>query len=371
MCGFCGRQYGAQPAAPPPAPRAFPAPAPSAPSANNSKLGLLIIVIAATLMLSVVGIMLLASPLLSEAGKALGSPASPRSQARATPSADAPHWWYSRFEQALVKGEGAVPNIVGIVGFSDGATRLVALEGKSGNRLWSVPGENGSDTYANGDDVILVYAPAKTLTRRDAKTGAVRWSIHVADFVHDITFGPGCASVRFGKPLGIDTQTGALKDCKPTREAQLRINRDVLHDVAFERGDVVLRCGIQTDDKPINPEPARFALSAKRGESLVWSAVPREMEPIWSSDGFGRSVALTPSGLFVFGRNPSDHHARWLLLDRLGHTTYSLAGPTKVDEAVWIAGGGSLVFVVHDQRLEAYQAETGSLVWAVAEPAPG
>jgi len=178
-------------------------------------------------------------------------------------------------------------------------------------------------------------------------------------------------SVRLGKPLGIDTQSGTLKDCKPTRETQVRRLRNEPRDLAFQQGDVVFRCGIQTDSKPINPEPARFALSAKRGESVLWSAAPRELEPIWSSDGFSRSVALTPSGLFVFGRNPSDHHARWLLLDHLGRSRYSHSASTKVDEPVWVTAGGPMVFVVHDGRLEAYRVDTGALVWLVAEPAPG
>lgn len=324
-------------------------------------------------MLSFVAIMLLAGPVLSEAGKAMGSPPSPRPQQRTTPTtpaADAPNMWFSRFYEALVKGEGGVPNIVG-VGRVGGGVRLIALEGKSGKVLWSVPDNGGSNVFANGDDVVLTYNPTNTVTRWDAKTGAVKWSIQVGNFVHDITFGPGCASVRVGEPIGIDTQTGALKDCKPTREPQYRSKRDEQHDVTFQRGDVTISCGIQTDSKPINPEPARFALSAKRGATLVWSAVPREMEPIWSSDGFSRSVALTPSGMFVFGRNPSDHHARWLLLDRAGHNTYSLASQTKVDEEVWVTSGGPLVFVAHDGRLEAYQADTGALAWLVAEPAPG
>ena len=343
---------------------------PRATRPRSSRAALLLVVGGVTFLLSIVA--LLGRSALREAEKAVGSPRAPRSAPRVAPaaSADQPSMWFSRFEQALVKGEGAVPNIVGVARVGGGA-RLVALEGESGKLLWGVPDNGASDVYANGDDVILTYNPTKTVTRRDAKTGAVRWSIEVADFVHDVTFGPGCASIRFREPLGVDTQTGALKDCKPTREALARVERNELKDLTFQQGDIVLRAGIRTDSKPINPEPARFALSAKRGKDTVWEVVPSELSPIWSSDGFSRSVALTPSGLFVFGRDPSNLQARWLLLDSRGRSSYSRSSQTKVDEAVWVTGGGPVVFVVHDGRLEAYQAETGALIWQVADAPPG
>jgi hypothetical protein len=369
VCGFCGRQYHAQPlTAPPLAPPRFPAPVPPTSSVSHSRRGLPLVVIGGLGLVAMALVIL--SAVLIGSGRGVDSPPAPArttQQGTALPSPDTPRAWYSHSEQALFKGDG-VPNIVGLAGLRGGGTHLMALEGKSGKRLWSVPDNGSSDVYADGDDVILIYNPTNTLTRRDAKTGAVKWTINVSAFVHDITFGPGCASVRLDKAFGVDTQTGAPKDCKPTREALLRVERAQLHDVTLQQGDVVFRCGIQTDSKPINPEPARFAIAIQRGKSPPLNLVPRELSPVWSSDGFSRSVALTPTGLFVYGRDPTDLSARWLLIDGDGRSKYSLSGPSKVKDTVRVTDAGPLVFVSHDRRLEAYQAATGSLLWLVGEP---
>jgi outer membrane protein assembly factor BamB len=275
------------------------------------------------------------------------------------------HRWLSRFQPAFTRGTGQWVNVIGIVDW--GNAELTMLDGATGKVLWRVPAPIDSNVYADGADRILAYDAAKRVIRYDAKTGKVRWSITVADFVHDITFGNGCASLRFGKPLGIDTETGSLKDCTPTRPALLRIDREALHDVSLKRGDVEVFGAIRLDNKPINADPPRFLVKASRGGRELWRAVPPNLEPIWTSDGFNRTIALMPSGVFVFGRNPGDHHARWLLLDATtGNTVLSSGNDVKVDDDLWLTSGGSQVFVVHNQSLEVFDS-TGKLAWRVAD----
>ncbi|HXK20801.1 MAG TPA: PQQ-binding-like beta-propeller repeat protein [Polyangiaceae bacterium] len=289
-----------------------------------------------------------------------GGPAAP-----AGPANDRQHRWLSRFQPAFTRGTGQWVNVSGIV--DRGIDELTMFDGATGKMVWHVPAPIDSDVYADGEDRILAYDTAKRVMRYDAKTGKVRWTITVADFVHDITFGNGCASLRFGEPLGIDTETGSLKSCTPTRPALARIDREALHDVSMKRGDVDLVGAIQLDNRPINADPPRFLVKASRAGRELWRAVPPNLEPIWTSDGFHRSIALTPSGVFVFGRNPGDHHARWLLLDAsTGNTVLSSGNDVKVDDDMWLASGGSQVFVVHNHSLEVF-ASTGKLAWRVAD----
>jgi hypothetical protein len=299
------------------------------------------------------------------------APVAPRPATGRVPAAathltnDRQHRWLSRFQPAFTRGTGAGVNVVGIVDW--GNAELTMLDGATGKVVWRVPAPIDSHVYADGNDRILAYDAAKRVIRYDAKTGNVRWTITVADFVHDITFGHGCASLRFGKPLGIDTETGSVKDCTPARPALLRIDREALHDVSLRRGDVEIVGAIQLDNKPINADPPRFVVKASRAGRELWRAVPRDVEPIWTSDGFHRSIALTPSGVFVFGRNPGDHHARWLLLDATtGSTVLSSGNDVKVDDDMWLTSAGSQVFVVHNQSLEVFAA-SGAIAWRIAD----
>lgn len=363
VCGYCGRQYQA---ATPPAPAPRPAPFPVA--SRNQHVGLYV-GLALTLMVAGAGAALgLFLQSAARAGAAGGTGARPGSPAGKTAQlSDTPRWWYSRGEPAVTRGATEAGNVVGIVGRLNGNTDLTAFDGASGKALWHVPAPHDSNVYAGGD-VILAYDAAKRVIRYDAATGKVRWSINVADYVHDITFGSGCASLRFGKPLGIDTETGNPKDCVPTRPALLGIEKGERHDANMRQGDIDLLGAIQLDNKPVNPAPARFALSAKRDGHELWRSVPTTLEPVWTSDGFHRSVVLTPSGVFVFGRTSSDHHARWLSLNvTSGATLYDSGSNAKVDDTVWMAASGPHVYVNHDRRLEAYVAATGKLAWQVAE----
>jgi hypothetical protein len=298
-----------------------------------------------------------------------GSGAAPRAAAAnlaSTPS-DAPRWWYSRGEPAFTRA-GANSAIVGMLGFQNGAVELAALDGATGKLLWHVAAPADTHVYADGTDVILGYDAAKRIQRYDAKTGKKLWSINVADFVHDITFGSGCASVRFGEPLGIETETGSLKSCTPTRPALLGAQKGVPHDVSLKQGELDLVGSIALDNQPVNPDPPHFSVKASRAGKELWRSVPTTLEPVWQTDGFIRSLALTPAGIFIYGRNSSDHHARWLLLDAAtGTTVYSSSSDVKVDADLWLDARGPHVFVIHDHRLETYVAASGKLAWQVGE----
>jgi hypothetical protein len=272
--------------------------------------------------------------------------------------------WMSRHDPVFTRGTGQWMNIVGLADVG-----LSMVDGATGQFVWHVPAPSGTEVYTDGVDRILAYDGYRRVSRHDAKSGKLLWTITVADSLHEITFGSGCASLRFGKPLGIDTETGQLKDCAPTRPALLRAEWDQRRDFAARRGDVDFSGTIQLDDKPINAEPPRIAVKASRAGRELWRTVVTTLEPVWTSDGFVRSVALTPSGVFVFGRNPGDHQGRWVLLDsNTGATVLSSGFDDKVDDGdLWIAAGGPQVFVTYKDRLLAF-APTGRLAWHIAAP---
>jgi hypothetical protein len=195
--------------------------------------------------------------------------------------------WMSRHDPVFTRGTGQWMNIVGLADVG-----LSMVDGATGQFVWHVPAPSGTEVYTDGVDRILAYDGYRRVSRHDAKSGKLLWTITVADSLHEITFGSGCASLRFGKPLGIDTETGQLKDCAPTRPALLRAEWDQRRDFAARRGDVDFSGTIQLDDKPINAEPPRIAVKASRAGRELWRTVVTTLEPVWTSDGFVRSVAL-------------------------------------------------------------------------------
>lgn len=364
VCGFCGRESRVAPPQHVPHPHA---PHPSSPGPRRSStapalaIGLAVVALGAFVTFSVGLPWLVMRNAISSAKNA---------EQRALAGIDLvnPHFWYGD-EPALLHSADGTPHIAGIAGWLDGRTELALLSGATGKVLWHVPASSGLDVYADGGDILLSFDPAKKVTRYDAATGKIRWSIAVADHVHDITFGRACASVLFGgKPIGIDAETGAQKACVARREPQLGRYKLEQHDVEFQAAELRIVGGLELDAKPLNPAPPRFAISASRDRAALWRAVPSSLEPIWTSDGFHRSLALTPASVFVFGRSSTDHTARWLLLDtRTGKVLYEKQGTAKVEGRIRISSAGPLVYVVHDHRLEAYRAADGQVAWAIAK----
>jgi hypothetical protein len=342
ICGYCGRQY--QVATPPPQPQRFPQPAaaplPGSGSASASKT--IAIVVGAILLTVLLGVATSVTLFVRAAASPTSMPGGARPAPPGAPgtASNEQHRWLSRHAPALTRGSGSSANVVGMVDF--GTADLSLIDGASGKFMWHVPAPIDSEVYTDGVDRILAYDNAKRVIRYDLQTGKVRWTITVADFVHDISFGSGCASLRFGKPLGIDTETGSLKDCSPTRPALLRVEWDQPRDVSMKRGDMDLLGAIQLDNKPVNGDPPRFSVKASRGGHELWRAVPTTLEPIWTSDGFVRSLALTPA-------------------------VYTSSSDIKVEGDVWLAAAGPHVFVSHDVRLETYVAATGKLAWKLSD----
>jgi outer membrane protein assembly factor BamB len=267
---------------------------------------------------------------------------------------------------ALLQSGSATPDVAGITRI-DGHPVVVLLEGATGRVLWRAPGAEGMQLYADGAGLLLSADMTKRVARYDAKTGVVKWSITVADHVHEITFGPGCAAVLFGsKPTGIDTKTGNVTQCTPRRAPVVARLKDQPHDVEFDAGELQISGALELDDKPVNAAPPRFAVSASRAGKRLWRVAPDAIEPIWTSDGFDRSIALSPAGVFVFGRSSADHTARWLLLDLAsGRTLYERSSTVKVESRVLVSAAGPLVYVVHDNRLDAFRAASGEVAWSV------
>lgn len=366
VCGYCGQQYQVATPPPPPVPGVVPMHFPKAPSRGASTS--LIVGIAMTVVAvgAAASLRLFLQSAATTSHRTGARPSTPGSKAAV--ASEEPRWWFSRGEPALARVSGDTAQVVGMVGWLNGTTELTALDGATGKLLWHVPAPRDSNVYAEGE-VILAYDAAKRVIRYDSRTGKVRWTINVADYVHDITFGSGCASLRFGKPLGIDSETGTPKACVPARPALLGVEKGKPQDVTMKRGDIELVGSVQLDDKPVNPAPPRFAVTASRAGKELWRSAPTTLEPFWQIAGFTRSVVLTHTGVFVFGRNSSDHRAHWLSLDvASGATQYDSDSNAKVDSDIWLATAGPHVYVNHDQRLEVYVAATGKLAWQIAEP---
>lgn len=369
VCRFCGREsrLAAPVVAPHPAHHPYPQPAQPAPARQSSGTAVVLVSAFSVVVIGLYAAMTFgmqwfaasrAQSLIRDAERRAHPAPVDRSQQR-------PESW--RLEQpALLKGESTTPNVAGVSRF-EGHPVVVLLEGATGKVLWRVPGEEGMQLYADGAQRLLSADQTKKVKRYDAKTGAVKWSITVAGHVHEITFGRGCAAVLFGlEPTGIDSDTGSVTSCTPSRAPVVARFKNEPHDVKLSSGELQILGGLELDDKPVNAAPPRFAVSASRAGKPLWRVSPAALEPIWTSDGFDRSIALTPAGVFVFGRSSADHTARWLLLDLAsGRTLYELKNAVKVEDRVLIASAGPLVYVTHDSRFDAFRAATGEVAWSV------
>lgn len=309
---------------------------------------------------------------------ASGTTASPGSVARGAagraappvpgmPSPSALVQWDST-EVLFFSSEGGVQNLVGIGSFGDGAQALVALSSATGQVLWRSP--SGMCDLFTDSTRILRFETGKTFSRYDTKTGKQSWSIQLSDNLGGVALGPKCAVLKLymgqSPPFGIDTDTGKLGPCTTAAEPARRPLSWEVGDVIATRAGVTLTGAVLTDAKPINPDPARLAVTARRGSQQLWQAAPTSLEPVWESGGFDRSVAFTTTGAFVFGRAAADHAARFAFIDTTtGRIGYEKPAPGKVETRVQVGAAGPLAFVIHDQRLEAYEAATGTLRWSI------
>ena len=355
VCQYCRREQRVSPARPVPMP---------APKRNP-----------ATLVWSIVGALLIAGLgigfsvvrlLIATTSSALGPTlGAVPGAARAPENAGGPMFWLDYPPIVVLGANTSAPLVVGMA-YWQNDSQVSALDGASGKVLWHVPSPSAR-LYTDGD-VLLAFDDGKKLSRFEPKTGVKRWSMTIAENAYDITFGPHCASVMHpgGKTLGIDVQSGQVESCTPRVATRAPIERDKIIDVQAALGDLNFVGSVQLDEQPVNPEPARLAAQISRAGHVLWKGAPAGLEPVWTSDGFGRSLVLTSAGVFVYGRNSSDHAARWLLLDLAsGRELYRQSSPLKVETPVQLTSSGTLVFAEHDQRVEAYRVATGELAWSV------
>ena len=265
-------------------------------------------------------------------------------------------------------GEGGVQNLVGVGSFGDGSQALVGLASATGDVLWRSP--SGMCDLFTDDTRILRFETGKTLARYDVKTGKQTWSIQLSDNLGGLALGEKCAVVKLymgqSPPFGIDTDTGKLAPCTTSAEPARRPQPWEVGDITVNRAGVTLTGEILSDSKPINPDPARLAITARRGSQKLWQAAPQSLEPVWESGGFDRSLAFTSTGAFLFGRAAADHAARFAFIDTAtGRIAYEKPAAGKVETRVQVGATGALAFVIHDQRLEAYETTTGTLRWSI------
>ena len=362
-CQYCGRQYhNVQQHAP-----AVPArPSPAAKSATPIVL----------ILVAIFGVVLdgaAAAAFLLVSGSSTGSVPRAGAGRVATPVPGLPSpsalvQWDST-EVDSFRSDGDVPNLVGVGTFGDGAQALVGLSGATGKVLWRTR-SGMCDLFTDGSTRILRFETGKTFSRYDTKTGKQTWSIQLSDNLGGVALGEKCALLKLymgqTPPFGIDTETGKLAPCTTTEAPARRPTSWEVSDVTATRGGVSLTGAVRTDSKPINPEPACLAVTARRGAQKLWETAAASVEPVWDTGGYDRSIAFTPAGAFLFGRSGTDHAARCAFVDTVsGRIVYEKPAQGKVETRVQVGEGGGLAFVIHDQRLEAYEVATGALRWSV------
>jgi hypothetical protein len=264
--------------------------------------------------------------------------------------------------------DGEVPNLVTTLVLGDAKTVLAGVSGATGKILWRTV--NGvADVYTDERERVLRYDLNKSLTRYDSHTGKVTWSVRLVDDVEAVAFGTRCIALRITRVadvLTLDSDTGKPAPCTTPHPPEREGHWGEPPDLHFQRGDVSYVGGIKTDAKPVNPEPPHLVVTASRAGKVVWENAPTAFEPVWESGGFDRSLAFTPAGAFLYGRSSSDHIAHWAMLDYTsGKILYQGADKTRVSTRVHVATRGSLVFVVHDFGMHAYNAASGAEVWAL------
>lgn len=352
VCAYCKRESRVLSTTATPAVEPRPAPAPASWRRPLWQVGLLATLVLGTAALVPAWSGVLTSPPPAASGQ-LTHPARPLA-------------WRSLAPALLRPSAGT--SVAGVVTMPDGATRLSLLRGSDGGVLWQAPVSGNASVYTDGAEVLLTFDAAKKLTRYDANDGSERWSLTLAAPVHDITFGPGCASLLLSgaAPLGLATDTGQPSACTPTASPRVTRSRLEPQDAQLTQGDLHIVGGLELDSKQVNPAPPRFAVSATRDGSAVWRVVPPSLSPVWTSEGFHRSIVLTEGGVFVFGRSSLGDTARLALLEtHSGRLLYERDSTVKVKGAPRLATAGPLVFVTHDASLQVIRAASGELAWGI------
>ena len=365
VCQYCGREHRVS------APRPLPHPYPQQPTSQARFPWLALLGVGSVVVALAFGLLvrwLLGSSSQSVERSGVGE----RPRAAPMPArAGAPDAWLGR-APVFLKSDGEIQNPVGVAGWPNIGYQLTALDGGTGKVLWHAAATSGSHAYADGQSAVLLADPGNRLARYDAHTGSQKWAITLAEAIYDVSFGPSCASIYLssGKILGIALESGQAGACAPSTPPLAPSLRDALKDYRAVSGDLSIVGSLRADPKPINPDPTRLAVHVSRSGRVLWQAAPTWLEPVWTSDGFARSMVLTPSGVFLFGRHAGDGLSRWLLLDlTTGQISYEKTGATKIESMPYLASSGPMVFVSHDLRLEAYRVMSGELVWSAGSGA--
>jgi hypothetical protein len=250
---------------------------------------------------------------------------------------------------------------------------LAVFNGATGKVLWHRSTGQSGDEYADGQDALLYATNSNALIRYSAATGDQRWKIQVAQYISDVTFGPGCVSLLLSsakEPVGVSLATGAAQACPGAPPGQWARVRNEPKPARFNHGAWTIEGSVQRDSKPINPDPPRIVVRATQAGRELFRQASLPIEPIPTTWGEYLLLADTDAGAFVFGRNATGKAAWGLIELPSGRVAYSQAGTATT---AWnegrpdMAGARNMVFVLHDSMLEAYHAKTGRLVWTASE----
>jgi hypothetical protein len=291
---------------------------------------------------------------------------------KTSPVTGKPLRWTSQSIKFLRVSGGAVPDIVGQA-YWQSSSDLTAFNGATGKVLWHRPVDSSGEEYSDGQDGLVLATGSNALVRYAAQTGDQRWKIQIAEYISDVTFGPGCASLMLTKtkePVGVSLATGTAQACPGAPPGEYRRIRLEPKDAHFNHGAWTIESSIQRDPKPINPDPPRVVVRVTQGGRELFRQASLPIEPIGNTDGQFALVADSDAGVFVFGRSPVGKTAWGLVELPSGRVVYSRVGTAAVtwdNGAPAIAGAKSMVFVQHDWMLEAYEARTGRLVWTASE----
>ncbi len=269
-------------------------------------------------------------------------------------------WSYPTHGLCLVDvdGDGVADPILGT--FTSNGNELTAFDARTGKTLWTTPfpGEQPGLWCAAGS--IFVEKTGFVVERRDAKKGAVLFTVKLADAIASIAASASC--VRFDSANGatayFDLTGASIPSCTTTALLDpLAATRRSGH---FTSGDLDLEVRKTGAGTP------RTLVVATRAGRPAWQTTleitPESIDP---------AAALAPGGVFVFGKKPGDPKTVAYALVRTDGTVAfrkedATLGVDSAGVAVNVAGvmavTGGLVILASGQGC-AIDLSSGQVAW--------
>lgn len=263
--------------------------------------------------------------------------------------------------------------------WQDGKTRgrVVAIDGRSGQGLWSSQEFERPDALAcpNGSTVLAGGGEEPKLRALDARTGQERWAASLPAVPDEVAGGEGCATVvmKDGAAMGIALSGGEATDC-PTAPAPAAITGHFWERKKNPRvvqvGDVEVALTVPAEGPP------RLTAEGRRGGASIWKKDLPARAPI---SGGRPDLFLVASGgaAVVLGVDVvGGTEPRIIALDPAsGASRYEVPASYLGERLLVAKASGPYVYIVSGAAvsgaaLRAIDPSTGGTVWRATPPAP-